>query len=479
MVATAIFYGTVALLGGPTANDASESGYATWAIAHGRLNCSYPPTTSVAKYFYLYYQPGPHVPPLWPLISGAIAWLTRLGHQVPFPPQHAFGAKCSSADLAMYFWSRQARSLLPTLGLGYITWFALLAGVIAVFRASGRGRTAWEAAGVIFVAAVPIVWAPLLDEYHPQDLLALGLVLGGIACVLRRNWVWAGILVGLAVTSQQFALLALAPLVVVAPRHGRWKMVSSAVASWLVIILPMTVVTSGTAWSAAVIGSGNTRSAGGTVLWEWHLHGPALVFASRVLPIVLSMAMAWWICRRVGARVLEPVPLIALLTVSLSLRLVFEQNLFGYYFMAIAVMLIVLDVVRGQIRGQLVAWLALVPLAFEPTIPWGLAYNSRSWGHSADVVLPVACMAIVVVCVVWDAIHRRIRWYLVAWVAIALTAFGQWPPWKAHLRDWYPTWLWQLILVAAAIALASGPLVAMLRSEPQPETSTPMENVSV
>ena len=68
--------------------------------------------------------------------------------------------------------------------------------------------------------------------------------------------------------------------------------------------------------------------------------------------------------------VLEPIPLISLLATSLSLRVVFEEGLFGYKFMALAVMLILLAIVRGQIRGRLMAWLALATLAFNP-IPAG------------------------------------------------------------------------------------------------------------
>ena len=55
-------------------------------------------------------------------------------------------------------------------------------------------------------------------------------------------------------------------------------------------------------------------------------------------------------------------PLISLVATSLALRLVFEQNIFGYYFMALCVTLVLLDVISGRIRGELVAWLALITL---------------------------------------------------------------------------------------------------------------------
>ena len=198
----------------------------------------------------------------------------------------------------------------------------------------------------------------------------MGLALGGVACARRGSWVWAGALLGLAVTSQQFTLLVLAPFFVVAPTNRRLRFTGAAIGAAAVIVLPMVAVSSGRALGAILIGSGNTPSQGGTLLWELHLHGVLLVGCSRVLPIILAMVLASWTVRRLGPAVLEPVPLLALVATSLSFRLVFEQNLFGFYFMALAVALILLDAVRGHITEQLVAWLALLTLAFDP-VPWG------------------------------------------------------------------------------------------------------------
>ena len=45
----------------------------------------------------------------------------------------------------------------------------------------------------------------------------MGLILGALACVRRDLWRWAGVLLALAVLSQQYALLVAVPLLVVAP----------------------------------------------------------------------------------------------------------------------------------------------------------------------------------------------------------------------------------------------------------------------
>ena len=244
-LASAIFIGLIALFGGPGQPDAAESLYATWAIAHGNVACAYPPASSHVSNFFLFYVPAPGTPPLWPLISGGLAALVHVGHTVPFPTQQALGANCANAYGGMYHWAQSSVAIFPTIGLGYFSWFFLLAGIISILRASGRGRSGWEAFGVIFIALVPIVWEPLLLFYHPQDLVCLGLALAGAACALRREWIWAGLLVGLAISSQQFSLLVLAPLVVVAPGKDRWRLLGSSAVVVVVLSLPFIVANFG------------------------------------------------------------------------------------------------------------------------------------------------------------------------------------------------------------------------------------------
>jgi hypothetical protein len=349
------------LLGGVTGADGEESEFPTWAIAHGHLSCAYPPPRAVGF---------PLIAPLYPLLAGGFAALGRIGHGVAFPSQAALGHTCSTAIAAMTRWSSNAGAVLPTIRIGYLSWLVLMAGVIALLRACGRGRCWWEPVTLTIVAFVAPVWMCVQEYFHPQDLVAMGLALCGIACARRGWWGWAGVFLGLAFTSQQFALLIAAPLVVVAPSDRRLRLVGSGVGAAMVVIAPLITVTSGQAARAVLIGSGNSPSVGGTLLWELHLHGPALVVVSRVLPIALAMALAWWALQRLGPAALDPIPLLSLIATSLCLRLVFEENLFGYYFMAITVMLIILDVVRGRIRGTLIAWIALVTLAFDP-VPWG------------------------------------------------------------------------------------------------------------
>jgi hypothetical protein len=470
IAATALFFGLVTLFGGLTSNDAVESLYPTWAIAHGSFACSYPPASSATSAFALLYQPGPTVPPLWPLISGGLSALVGIGHAVPFPTQHVVGPGCVNGYEAINRWSLASRALSPTLNIGYASWVVLLAGFIGLLRAAGRGRTRWEALGALLLAVVPVVWMPLLFEYHPQDLVVIGLGLGGAACALRGKWWWAGLLVGLAMTSQQLGLLVLVPLAIVAPGRNRWRLLLAWAGAIALVSVPFLIATSGRAFHAIVTGTGDSETHGGTVLWNLFSHpnpfvstptGP-LVLITRAGPIVVGVALAWWAVRRLGPLVLEPIPLVSLVATCLSMRLVFEVDLFGYYFLALAVMLVALDIIRGRLRGQVVAWLALVTMAFNPI---HLNDTTPEWRYHAATAIPLTCMAVVLVVIVRNALHHKVRWYLVAWFVVAAYAFLRWPVWLPNgLPAARPLWVWQLVLVIPAVVMAASPLFGSMRT---------------
>ncbi len=213
IVSTALFFGLSALLGGPSEGDAVESLYSTWAVAHGHFSCVYP--LKAAHHVASIARPSTFIAPLYPLLSGAVAALLRIGHDVAFPSTPQLGPNCSAAVTAMYHWSLSSNAVLPSIRIAYLGWLILMGGTIALLRASGRGRTRWEVAALLLLAVAPPALESIVIYLHPQDLIALGLILGALALVRRGSWVWAGILLGLATTSQQFALLALAPLLVV------------------------------------------------------------------------------------------------------------------------------------------------------------------------------------------------------------------------------------------------------------------------
>jgi hypothetical protein len=400
VAATALFVGLTRLLGGPTGGDAGQSLFSTWAFAHGVGSCAYPPSSYSG------------ITPLYPLLSGGLGTLAQIGHGVPFPSHTALGPHCMAAISAMSLWSPRSGALVPTLRLGFLGWFALMAGLIALLRTTHRGRRGWEPATLMVMACAPPILLPLAEFFHPEDLLAMGLSLGGLACARRGWWVWTGVLVGLAITSQQFALLVAAPLFVLAPRNRRMRFLAAAAIAAALVVVPLIPITSGRVIKA-VAGAAATPTTGKTLLAAMHLPGPWVFVVSRIVPIALAMAITWLAVRYLGPIAFEPVPLVSLIATSLAFRLVFEVNLLSYYFMAVTVSLVLLDMLRGRLRLPLVAWIAVVTLAFNP-FPWG------------------------------------------------------YDPFGLAL----PMWLWQLLLVPPALALAVSPLIATVRDRSRPAIST-------
>jgi len=440
-VATTLFVGLVALLGGLSGNDTFESVFSTWAIAHGQLACALPQGYRVTA-------------PLYPLVSGGVAALTHIGHGVPFTSPAAMGPHCEKSFLAINYWSERAGVLQTTLKIGYLSWLILMAGVIALLRAAGRGRCRWEPTTLILIACLPPVWACLQSTFHPEDLFAMGLLLAAVACAVRGSWVGAGILIALAVLSQQFAILIAAPLLVLAPRSWRFAYVGAAALTVGIVSAPFLFASSDRSAHAIFLGTGDTNGVGGSVLWELNLHGLPLLFISRVMPVAVAAAIAWWLLRRLGQGALQPALLVALVAVSLSLRLVFEQNFYLYYFMALSVSLLLLDVVRGHIRASLAAWLLIVPTVYagEIEIP-----------KNAVHLAPLCAIALALIVMVARISRGDPRRTLLPWLAVVVASVITSDRVHFGFLSVPPTWFWQILLVVPGVLLAVGPLRAEVR----------------
>ncbi len=89
LLSTVAFLVLNVALGGPTEGDAAESVYSTWAIAHGQLACSYPPPSNFR--FPGIADPFAFISPLYPLLTGALTAILRIGHHVGFPQSDRTG----------------------------------------------------------------------------------------------------------------------------------------------------------------------------------------------------------------------------------------------------------------------------------------------------------------------------------------------------------------------------------------------------
>jgi hypothetical protein len=453
LVATAILVTWIQKAGGPAGGDAFEVDFSSWAIAHGQFVCMYPPLGHIDFNYGA---------PVYPLLSGGVETVTRIGHGTPFPSSAALGHSCNQGLSAMAGWALKSGAIIPTLRIAYLGWILLLAGVVAVLRVSGRGLRGWEPTTVILVACLPPVWMSIQEYFHPQDLAAMGFALAAVACALRSKWILTGILIALAVLTQQFALLIAIPLLVVAPGRQRVPFVAAAVVSAAVIVTPILALTSGTAARFIFLGTGDSSGQGGTVVWELHLHGALLVLVSRVLPLLVSLLLSVFVVRRVGRAALQPNILVPLVALSLSLRLVFEQNVFGYYYMALAVALVVVDVLRGRIRESLVAWLALILLA-EGEGAISLIIWRQSWGQDARHWIPVVIMAAALLLIIRRILRHQVDWNVAIWAGVVIAALIVWPVSTDPLRHQPVTWLWEVVLVGFGVILAAGPLLTTTR----------------
>jgi hypothetical protein len=367
LLATCVFAASVTcwflINGSGVPGDTGEVVAPGTALLHGEPKCAYPP------------QLHSSVPPLYPLFEAGAMAITGIG-RTGVPPGWETNPRCGPARPVP---GHRSTAIWPILAIGLLMWPALLLGFHLVIRASRRGHTRWEILGACLLAAMPQLTGPLVEFFHPEDLLAMALILASVAAAIRSRWLAAGILIGLACGAKQYAALAAVPLVVSAPSGGRLRSLVAGVATLGSVAIVLRLLMGGglvTAW-----GGGNaTPASRGTAVDLLGLHGAGLTLVARVAPLVVAGLVAWWARGRLGSRTCEPVPLLALVTTGLALRLVFEVNLYGYYLMAACVGLITLDVAAGRLRSETIGWVilsaALYPpdvesiAALRPLVPW-------------------------------------------------------------------------------------------------------------
>jgi uncharacterized membrane protein len=142
-----------------------------------------------------------------------------------------------------------------------LTLFAI-AGVLATAYLAGRARR-WTALGVALAPAV------ILGEFINWDLIAMGLVMLGMAAWAARRGVLAGVLIGLAVATKFYPLLFFGPLLLLCVRAARmrefWVTFGSAAAAWLVLNVPV-MIAAPAGW-ARFYQLSETRSADWGSIW--------------------------------------------------------------------------------------------------------------------------------------------------------------------------------------------------------------------
>lgn len=358
--------------------DVLESAIPTIALVQGKPQCAYPPNVWSA------------VPPLYPTLTSGVMAATGVGRAdaqtVRFAPGTCRVPNSGHAVIPV----------LPLVVIGAFAWPILAFGAVALLAALGKRHTRWEAAVLLLLACLPPLASALVRYLHPEDIYSVALILVALAAALRSRWLVTGILIGAACCFKQFALLPAVPLLVAAPRSGRLRYCLGGVLAAGSILVPLWLAM-GSGMIGVMRGVDATPTfVGSALVGRLGLHAVAITVVARLFPLLGAAAFALWARSRLGDAVVDPGPLVALVAVSLVLRLVFEVSLFSYYFLATAVVLVVLDAALGRVRLETICWIvacsALYPVRFDPLV---LVQEAQPVLVQLVVVLPALALAAV------------------------------------------------------------------------------------
>ncbi len=366
LAALGAFVGIVTVRGGASVGDAYGVTKPATALADGDLHAA-------ARDSVLPQPPGyalltsPLVLAFRPLI-GSPNWCdARVA-----PVTRFFLPWCAPAQLATHHWYRSQAVL------GLLAWVVLALGCIRLLRVAGAGGGVAEVVLVIVLAAIPAASDGIVETFHPQDLVCVGLSSAAVAEALRRRWIATGVLFGVAFLCKQFALLPLVAVLVAVP--GWRERVRVAVPALVAVgagVIPFAAADPSATWNAlsAVQSGGVVKLSTGTVLGMTNLPESTKLVIARDGPVVLALVMALWARRRVGDHLLSPVPLIGLTTACLAGRLVTEVWFASYYLLAVSAGLLVLDLARRRLPVASFLWIAGTGALVEqngglPTTAW-------------------------------------------------------------------------------------------------------------
>ncbi|HYA67757.1 MAG TPA: hypothetical protein VED63_03400, partial [Acidimicrobiales bacterium] len=177
-----VFVGIVAFRGGPALDDAFGVIRPTTALSHGEM-------VVAARDEALPQPPGypllaaPFVVALRPVL-GSPGWCDG---QVP-EDLRVLVTACGSHPIPWY----RSQAVLAILA-----WIVLAAGCVRLLRVAAGGG--WNEVFLVAVlAALPAASDGIVETFHPQDLVCVGLIAAAVAEALRRRWVLAGLTFGLA-----------------------------------------------------------------------------------------------------------------------------------------------------------------------------------------------------------------------------------------------------------------------------------------
>lgn len=260
---------------------------------------------------------------------------------------------CGTAGNTLGGWGRSQ----GVLGVG--SWLILAIGGLALLRAADVAMVAREVAFLAFLVLLPAASSAIVQLFHPQDIVSLGLSLGGLACTLRRRWIAAGALFGAAILSKQFALLLLLPAMAAAPTgRTRLRLTSAAALVFAAGVAPFLIADPGATLDNLSGVSAGGAVAGQTVVSLLGATGSVASAIARDVPVAFAGVVCVWAALRARDVIERPEGLMALALVCAASRLVFESVIFPYYLLAASVVAFELDLVSLRLPTRSLAWCA-------------------------------------------------------------------------------------------------------------------------
>ncbi len=175
--------------------------------------------------------------------------------------------------------------------------------------AAERGQSAAVQGLIAGLAVINPITFRALHWGHPEELLCAALCVGAVLAALRERQLLAGALLGLAVATKQWALIAILPVLLAAPRRQLALLVMAGAVS-AAFYLPGLIANGDSFGATAEMAAG--QSAGAASTTPWNVWWPLASVTDSALG-ERYMAPAWVGVLSHPLIVLLPIPLAALL----------------------------------------------------------------------------------------------------------------------------------------------------------------------
>ena len=235
-------------------------------------------------------------------------------------------------------------------------------GLLSAMRRHGQSTIVKFVVGMLLLAN-PVTLAAV-KRGHPEELLAAALVLGAALAAVRRRPLWAAVLLGLALGTKQWALLAVIPVLLACGPGFRLRTAAIAGLIAAALFVPMAVADSGQFVTNNKMAQGGWGHASRLSIW-WPLGSPQKAGAEGssavtvrklskrwtafarplVVVVALGLSFAFWLRRR-G---LVPADTLGLLALVLLLRCLLDPMNNDYYHLPFLTFLVAWEGIR--VRG--------------------------------------------------------------------------------------------------------------------------------